>query len=309
MFSNTETQEVPSLADIVREETDDGRLMVRFLVDAMQGLLKQPKPHHRLSAGKELLRRGFANPAPDNVDSPVAVDDPDTVFDSDPAEIPADPESPEIRVIPGYGNRYKDENGPFGFENYDEADYIRDCYGDYVRVYVLGGREAGIAANSAILDFRSAAWKVANASGQDPKYADHLGTVPDDAPSPKTSTATRSCGAATAPDPAARVAAKGAADYLRKEAALAGDYYPALRPRPKDGPALPIKDRRLYVSSDQPAEDESPEGRSPRPIIERRRRRARGYVDSVTHADDPDEFDDGPLIFFDRFTAPIVPPQ
>ena len=65
MFANTENQadnpeaQPPSLADIVREETDDGRLIVRFLIDVMQGLLEQSKPCHRLDAARQLLNLGF----------------------------------------------------------------------------------------------------------------------------------------------------------------------------------------------------------------------------------------------------------
>ena len=47
------------LAQIVREETDDGRVAVQFLVNVMQGELADFKPCHRLSAAKELLQRGF----------------------------------------------------------------------------------------------------------------------------------------------------------------------------------------------------------------------------------------------------------
>ena len=46
----------PKLADIIRRETDDGGDPVRFLVDVMRGGLPDFKPHHRLSAAKELLR-------------------------------------------------------------------------------------------------------------------------------------------------------------------------------------------------------------------------------------------------------------
>ena len=37
MFSNTDNPEAqpPPLAEIVREETEDGRLIVRFLIDAI----------------------------------------------------------------------------------------------------------------------------------------------------------------------------------------------------------------------------------------------------------------------------------
>ena len=49
------------LAQIVREETEDGRVAIRFLVDVMEGTLEGFKPHHRLAAARELLRRGFDN--------------------------------------------------------------------------------------------------------------------------------------------------------------------------------------------------------------------------------------------------------
>ena len=38
---------------------------------------------------------------------------------------------------------------------------------------------------------------------------------------------------------------------------------PPSGPRPHDGPALPIKDRHLYTSSDLSAEEEYPDDRSP----------------------------------------------
>ena len=47
------------LAQIVREETEDGRVAIRFLVGVMEGTLEGFKPHHRLAAARELLRRGF----------------------------------------------------------------------------------------------------------------------------------------------------------------------------------------------------------------------------------------------------------
>ena len=49
------------LAEIVREVTDNGRTIVCFLHDAMQGNLDGFKPCHRVACGKELLRRGFDN--------------------------------------------------------------------------------------------------------------------------------------------------------------------------------------------------------------------------------------------------------
>ena len=292
------------LAALIREETDNGLTTVRFLVDVMEGNLPDFQPHHRLSAAKELLRRGFDAPAPEtvdsaNVDSPVAVDDLDNTTGSDPAEATAEPESPVFPEIPGPLDRYTGQYGPFDFRFYDEADYERDSHGDYARVYVLGGRDAAIAGTEAVLDFRRAARKVAVASGQDPeKSPDHFGTVPDDAPLPKDIYGYKVLLRTYGSEEAARVAAKGAANYLRKQAALAGNY-----------PGLPPQDDVW----DRPAEDEPPVDPSPPEpepdapkltmfeeyMIQRRRERARN--DRNNWDDDP------PGLIYDRVTLPIIP--
>ena len=46
------------LAQLVQDETDNGRTIVTFLVKAMDGQLADFKPCHRMSACKELLHRG-----------------------------------------------------------------------------------------------------------------------------------------------------------------------------------------------------------------------------------------------------------
>ena len=51
----------PSLADIIREETDGGRLIIRFLVDAMRGDIGHVKPCHRLDAAGQLLEHGYSD--------------------------------------------------------------------------------------------------------------------------------------------------------------------------------------------------------------------------------------------------------
>ena len=61
------------LAQIVREETDDGRFTVQFLIEAMQGEFPDFKPCHRISAAKELLQRGF-DYLPEDQDVPEAAD-------------------------------------------------------------------------------------------------------------------------------------------------------------------------------------------------------------------------------------------
>ena len=47
------------LAELIRESTDDGRKVCRFLINVMDGALSAFKPHHRIQAARELLSRGF----------------------------------------------------------------------------------------------------------------------------------------------------------------------------------------------------------------------------------------------------------
>ena len=51
------------LARVIRENTDDGRSIARFLVNVMDGEIKSFRPHHRMSAARELLDRGFGKSA------------------------------------------------------------------------------------------------------------------------------------------------------------------------------------------------------------------------------------------------------
>ena len=251
------------LAAIIREETDNGRTTVRFLVDVMQGTIPDFKPHHRLSAAKELLRRGFDNPIPTDAGNSAGEE-------SAPAGKPTKSPGAWIDALRGrYAtypedyNRYEMEPGPFNFDSYDDEDYYFDCDGAYARHYLFGGKEATSAVHKVLYDFRYDARQIAKATGQDHHGCDHLIKVPAGAPQPETIYGYQALRRIFGSEQAARVAAWAAAQYHREQAALAGEDYPALRPRPKDGPALPIKDRHLYVSSGRPAEDEYPDDRSP----------------------------------------------
>ena len=51
------------LARLIREDTDDGRSIARFLVNVMEGELRTFRPHHRMAAARELLNRGFGKSA------------------------------------------------------------------------------------------------------------------------------------------------------------------------------------------------------------------------------------------------------
>ncbi len=57
--SSDNTEFDQALAQKIRESTDDGAKVCRFLINVMEGQLKSFKPHHRIQAARELLTRGF----------------------------------------------------------------------------------------------------------------------------------------------------------------------------------------------------------------------------------------------------------
>ena len=135
------------LADLIKLETSDGKIAVRFLVDVMQGNLQDFKPHHRLAAAKELLRRGFDN-TPGHSDDEYA--DQDESFDDDDPRAPEqrDPSSPNY--VDRYAHLYNKEDDPFDFENYDEEQYRRDGDGGRALRHIYGSKEIRIVAIDAV---------------------------------------------------------------------------------------------------------------------------------------------------------------
>ena len=135
------------IADIIKLETSDGKDTVRFLVDVMQGNLAGFKPHHRLAAAKELLRRGFDN-TPGHSDDEYA--DQDEAFDDDDPRTPEqrDPNSPNY--VDRYAHLYNNEDDPFDFENYDEEQYRRDGDGGRALRHIYGSKEVRIVAIDAV---------------------------------------------------------------------------------------------------------------------------------------------------------------
>ncbi len=256
------------LAALIREETDNGRTTVRFLIDVMQGTIPDFKPHHRLSAAKELLRRGFDTATPPDTGNPATQE-------SDPEQsAPAEKRPPAPRSwthilkgryagYPAGYSRYETEYGPFDFRSYDDEEYHFDTQGSAALEHISGGKEAASAVHKTLYDFRYDARQLAKATGQDHNGCDHLIKFPDDCPQPENIYGYKALLRKFGTEQAARIAAWAAAQYHRKQAALAGEDYPALRPGPKDGPALPIASRHLYVSSGRAGEDEYPEDRSP----------------------------------------------
>ena len=61
--SSTESTFDITLAKKIKESTDDGASVVRFLINVMQGELKAFGPHHSMAAARELLSRGFGKHA------------------------------------------------------------------------------------------------------------------------------------------------------------------------------------------------------------------------------------------------------
>ena len=63
----------PSLADIVHEQTQGGRLIVRFFLSTMEGEFEDAKIHHRVDAAKQLIilqqKSSFADVVRDETDN------------------------------------------------------------------------------------------------------------------------------------------------------------------------------------------------------------------------------------------------
>ena len=57
--SQTKTEEQPpTLAEIIREVTNNGQTIIDFFHDAMKGRLDGFEPCHRIAAARELAKRG-----------------------------------------------------------------------------------------------------------------------------------------------------------------------------------------------------------------------------------------------------------
>ena len=144
------------LAQIVREETDDGRTAVRFLVNVMQGELPDFKPCHRLSAARELLQRGF-DYVPDHAE-------PEPEPEPDPAEVEAQRRRAEHIEFSRHGHVY--------YQSYPYPcvceDRLHDCKGN-----VLDDRQREKAARSA----PAKQYFITDPDGMDrflARYADYL---------------------------------------------------------------------------------------------------------------------------------------
>ena len=134
-----------SLEDIARQETNDGRDIVRFYADVMRGDLTGFKSRERMDAAKELLSL-WSDHSP-CLPAPQPAPYPDTDADT-PDPVPATTWKDE------WDHFEYPEDRTYDFSSYDEDDYRRDVYGDKALVHIFGDDEAKSAANQAVLDYK-----------------------------------------------------------------------------------------------------------------------------------------------------------
>ena len=49
----------PELARLIKSQTNNGLLIIEFVIAVMEGRVKNARPHHRMEAARDLLERGF----------------------------------------------------------------------------------------------------------------------------------------------------------------------------------------------------------------------------------------------------------
>ena len=137
-----------ALDEIVRQETNDGRDIVRFYADVMRGVLTGFKTHQRMDAADKLVSLSSDHtpcaPAPQPAARQPASDH-DTVSAATPWKTPRKPEWKHFE--------YPEDN-TYDFSSYGEEDYRRDRYGDKALVHIFGDDETKSAANQAVLDYK-----------------------------------------------------------------------------------------------------------------------------------------------------------
>ena len=145
------TAAAQQLADIIREETNDGRDIVRFFIDVMEGARTGFKERFRFAAAEKLIRLGYHDAAarcPDPAaHAPAAPDSPDP-YAPDPA-----PETTWKWKSEWTHFEYP-EDRTYDFSSYGEEDYDRDTYGHKALVHIFGDDETKSAANQAVLDYK-----------------------------------------------------------------------------------------------------------------------------------------------------------
>ena len=162
-----------SIAEIARQETDNGRDAIRFLVDVMHGSRPEFDTQQRMDAAKEIIDR-CSDPSP-CVHGPT----PDSYCDTDA-------HTGAVGAGPVTETTWKDEwddfeypeDRTYDFSSYDEDDYRRDVYGDKALVHIFGDDEAKSTANLAVLDYKVDQIEAQRAAVN----SEHDNRRPDDSP-------------------------------------------------------------------------------------------------------------------------------
>ena len=138
----------PSLDEIVRQETNDGRDIVRFYADVMRGVLTDFKTHQRMDAADKLVSLS-SDQTPHAPKPQPAARQTASHNGTVPAATPwKTPRKPEWKYF-----EYPEDN-TYDFSSYGEEDYRRDRYGDKALVHIFGDDETKSAANQAVLDYK-----------------------------------------------------------------------------------------------------------------------------------------------------------
>ena len=138
---------VGSLADIIGRETNDGRDLVRFLLDVMDGSRTEFTTDNRVDAARELIHR-YADYSP-SLPAPA----PALYYGTD-ADTPDPVSETTWRWKPEWTHFEYPEDRTYDFSSYDEDDYHRDVYGDKALVHIFGDDETKSVANYAVLDYK-----------------------------------------------------------------------------------------------------------------------------------------------------------
>ena len=137
------------LAQFILDETNDGRHIVLFLLDVMDGNPAGSKLHHRLAAGLELIRRCF-----DRATAPCRHANDSGAYDDTGANTTAPVPETTWRWKSEWTHFEYPEDNTYDFDSYGEDDFDRDVYGDKALVHIFGDDETKSAANQAVLDYK-----------------------------------------------------------------------------------------------------------------------------------------------------------
>ena len=143
------------LADIIQQETNDGRDIARFFIDVMEGTLTGFNQRFRFAAALVLINRGY--------DVVKALCPDPAAHLPAPAPAPysgtdADTPDPVPETIWNWKSEWTHFEYPgdrtYDFSSYGEEEYDRDVYGDKALVHIFGDDETKSAANQAVLDYK-----------------------------------------------------------------------------------------------------------------------------------------------------------